>query len=311
MQFSIVINTRNRKEMLFALLESLIRCEGGVGCEYIVIDDFSDEDFSEEVHSRYPFVQFVRNITRQYLINSRNAGWNLSKNSWVLFIDDDNEIKDEDFLIKAGRSIITHPEAGIVGGRTYYYDYPETIMVGPTKFNKFTGKTTFLGANKKDTGKLEGLIETNDVPNVFFVSRAVLDKVGGFSPEIFQTFSEADFAEKVRRIGLKVYQSSDLKVYHKSEPPDFKKMDKRQMGGSPERFYFLMRNRFVFLKKWGNTFQKITFTLLFSHLYTVFYLLALVRRKEYKMVRSGLMGVLHGYIYMFSGKLLNLYVPKN
>jgi hypothetical protein len=297
--------------MLFALLESIFKCKGAKEFEYVVIDDCSDEDYSQEILKKFPGIQFVRNINRQYLIKSRNIGWKLSKQPWVFFIDDDNEIKDPEFFVKAQRLLSSNPQAGIIGARSYYFSQPDLIMVGPTRFNKLTGKTTFLGLNKKDPVQLEGLIETHDVPNAFFVPRNILEKTGGFSEEIVQTFSEADFAEKVRKLGRHVFQASVLKVYHKSDPPDFKKLDKRQMGGSPERFYFLMRNRFVFIKKWGSWVQQVFFALFFSHVFTFYYLMTLLRNKEYMIAKAGLTGVLHGYIYLISGRLLNRYGIKN
>lgn len=311
MKISVVINTRNRKQMLFALLDSILKCQGAKEFEYIVIDDCSDENYTEDIIEKFPFIQFVRNISRQYLIKSRNIGWKLSKQPLVFFIDDDNEVKDPDFFVKAWKLFSSNPQAGIIGARSYYFNQPDLIMVGPTRFNKLTGKTTFLGLNQQDPTHLEGLVKTHDVPNAFFVPRHVLEKTGGFSEEIVQTFSEADFAEKVRKNGFHVLQASALKVYHKSDPPDFKRLDKRQMGGTPERFYFLMRNRFVFIKKWGSLFQQIFFALVFSHVFTLYYLMNLLRNKEYTMVRSGVSGVLHGYIYLISGHLYNRYGTKN
>lgn len=302
---SIVINTRNRKEMLYALLASLYKSDFADTDEIIVVDDCSDEDYSNQLKENYPKVIFIRNSSREYLIKSRNKGWKSAKGDYVFFIDDDNEINDDTFFSKALGILEKDPTIGILGCRTYYFAYPSMIMVGPTRFNKTTGKTLFRGINKNDFDEIKGLIETHDNPNAFFTTKKVLEKTGGFTEEIVQTFSEADFAEKVRKLGLKVFQYSELKVYHKSMPATNASLTPRQLGGSPERFYYLMRNRFVFIKKWGNFGEKLLFTLVFSHLYTFYYLYIPLKFKETTMVKKGLRGVLDGYIYMLTGTLRN------
>ncbi len=132
--------------------------------------------------------------------------------------------------------------------------------------------------------------------------------MGGFSPEIVQTFfSEADYSERMRSLGLRVVQASDLKVYHKSPVINFKKMTVRSMGGSPERFYYLMRNRFLFIHKFGTVSEKILFTLVFSHIYTLYYLVSLLRLKNYPMIYSGIRGIRDGYIIMLTNRIPNYY----
>ncbi len=125
--------------------------------------------------------------------------------------------------------------------------------------------------------------------------------------------SEADFAEKVRNlkvgdikaddVGFRVCQYSDIKVFHKSQPIKFEKLKTRQMGGSCERVYFLMRNRFIYIKKWGSLLEKLAFTLIFSHVYTIYYFWFLLISGEGQMFCAGLIGVLHGYIFIIFGKL--------
>ncbi len=307
---SIVITTRDRRQNLFDLLASIKINPPKSEYEIIVIDDFSEEDFKDELLSKYK-VNFIKNPRRSGLIKSRNAGWRAAKHEIVLFIDDDNEIKDSDFFDKAITQFNKNEKTGILGCITYYFDDPSLIQFGPTIFNKYTGKTTFIGVNSHEIESENGLVKTHDVPNAFFTRLKVLKETGGFSDEIVQTFSEADYAEKVRKAEYEVFQCTELKVYHKSPKMDFSKMSVRHMGGSPWRFYYLMRNRFVFIKKWATFWQKLTFTLVFSHLYTIYYIGHLIRLKEKQMIISGLYGIRDGYIYMLTGTLLNHYAEKN
>lgn len=304
MELSIIINTRNRKDMLFSLLDSLKSQKLNVEYETIVVDDCSDNDYTSEITQKYPNVKFIRNDQREFLIKSRNKGWQNASGKYVFFIDDDNEIKSPDMLTLALDTFTVNPDIGVLGCRTYYFDEPNKILVGPNKFNKYTGRTIFPTMNQSDNPKYQGIIDTHDNPNAFFTTKDLLLKTKGFSPEIVQTFSEADYAEKIRKLGLRVVQFSELKVYHKSPKVDFKNLSTRLLGGSPERFYYLMRNRYLFIRKYGTLLQIITYALIFSMIYNVYYLYITIESRDYKMMRSGLLGIFDGYLIILFNKII-------
>ena len=85
---SIIINTFNRKKMLFDLLFSIQKCTFPILYEIIVVDDCSEEDYSQEIANVFPNVQFLRNSKRLFLIKSRNKGWLASFGKIVFFVDD-------------------------------------------------------------------------------------------------------------------------------------------------------------------------------------------------------------------------------
>ncbi len=64
----------------------------------------------------------------------------------------------------------------MLGCRTYYFDDPKRIMIGLNSFNKMTGKTTFIGMNQIDVGQLDGIRDTNDNPNAFFLPKKNISK---------------------------------------------------------------------------------------------------------------------------------------
>lgn len=307
MSLSIIINTLNRKEMLIALLQSIIRCEFDVPYQIVVVDDCSDENYGPEITHLFPDILFLRNEERQFLIRSRNRGWRASNGEFVFLVDDDNEIKDRLFFKKALKLFGDRPEVGVIGCRTYYFDEPNTILIGQNRFNKMTGKTYSLLINKKDEQQPGVLVDTHDTPNAFFTKRDTLEKVGGFSEEIVQTFSEADFAEKVRACGRLVMHAPVLRIYHKSERIDPKSPSVRMVGTRPERLYYFMRNRSVFIKKWGNFLQIFLYFMLFSHLYSVYYLGNMILLHRYDLALAGAKGVFDGYVYIMTGKLRNRY----
>lgn len=303
MGLSIVINTRNRKIMLFDLLKSIEKQIVNFKYEIIVVDDCSDLDYSLEINSKFKSVIFIRNQSREYLIKSRNKGWRASNNENILFIDDDNEIFDLNLLQKGFDALNNYCGIGVLGCRTYYYDEREKILLGPNSFNKYLGKVGFKMLNDRDNNFLDGHVDTFDNPNAFFTRKFLLKKIGGFSDDIVQTYSEADYCENVRYLCYRVVQDSNLKVYHKSPKVDFKNLPIRLLGGSPERFYYLMRNRFLLIRKHGNLAQVLFFGLISSWFYNFYYILISIKNRKKDFVKSGLWGIVHGYIILFTGVL--------
>ncbi len=123
----------------------------------------------------------------------------------------------------------------------------------------------------------------------------------GFSEEFFQTFSEADFSEKVRKAGSKVVECNALKVYHKSPMVDVTKLSDRLLGGSIMRVYYLVRNRFLFIQKHGSLLQRLVFGLFFAPLYTAFYLYSSLRNKRIDYALTCIKATKDGYKILVSG----------
>jgi GT2 family glycosyltransferase len=298
MMLSIVINTVNRKEMLFDLLRCVFECDfSGISREITVVDDCSDELYADELHRLFPTVVFLRNLERSYLIKSRNIGWRSTTGDVVFFVDDDNEIFDKDIFKKGLSALASNDKAGIIGCRTYYYSDSDRINVGPVVFNMYTGLTKFPLHNQTDPKNEGYLVATHNCTNAFFVRRTHLEAVDGFTEEFFQTFSEADFAAKIRQIDLSVLECPELKVYHKAPvASSLVSLPARLTGGSAKRMYFLIRNRFLFISKHGSFAQRLIFGVLFAPVFTLYYLYTAIRNRQKAYAFACISGTRDGYI---------------
>ena len=90
-EFSVVIPTCNRPEMLAACLDAVHACMAeipDVGVEVIVSDDSAADQTRTMVASRYAWVQWVQGPRRGPAAN-RNAGVAVAQGSWIIFTDDD------------------------------------------------------------------------------------------------------------------------------------------------------------------------------------------------------------------------------
>lgn len=95
---SIIIPTKNRKDLLVETLES-VRAQTYPHWEAIVVDDGSDDGTMEKVPPRYanePRIQFRRRESERGNANvCRNEGFRASKGDYIIFLDSDDLLMPE------------------------------------------------------------------------------------------------------------------------------------------------------------------------------------------------------------------------
>src|SRR5690606_23510014 len=95
-----VIATRNRRAALADALES-VRAQRGVVVETVVLDDASYDGTAECVTSEFPEVHLQRYDVRQERLVLRNQGIAGARNEFVLVLDDDCYLTDENSIRNA------------------------------------------------------------------------------------------------------------------------------------------------------------------------------------------------------------------
>ena len=304
MDFSIVITTRNRKKELLKCVESVKKSRlDDLAWELIVVDDFSS-DGTEALHASDLNVangKIIHNPSQQMLVRSRNIGARRSKGKYILFIDDDNVVAPE-MIFNILDFTKRHKKVGIAGPSMYYQDTREKSM-DFQKINLFTGKTNFLFCQtEKEFCRSDGL------PNAFLVKQEVFEKAGYFDESLIQTFTEPDFALRAKKIGYDCTVVVKAKIFHNISRA--KKFEPDSLGGNfPQKAYCVMRNRTVFVCRYGNLLQKFSYILFFSWLWPLLYSMIVLRRKRIDLVKIYWRGWLDGVIYFFTGRLINS-LPK-
>ncbi|HEY7171891.1 MAG TPA: glycosyltransferase family A protein [Vicinamibacterales bacterium] len=117
--FSIVIPTLNRAELLRPLLDSLLtQCAAEIDYEILVVDNGSSDGTRAVVEEYGAGDERIRYVyePRPGVSHARNAGIERARSPIVAFIDDDVEAAP-DWLTSLKRAFDEHPEADCVGGR--------------------------------------------------------------------------------------------------------------------------------------------------------------------------------------------------
>jgi GT2 family glycosyltransferase len=302
MLLSVVITTRNRPDDLRALLESL-QASILPPDEIVVIDDYQAADVLSSVRQDFPQVIFHRLPERGYITTARNTGWHRSQGELVFFLDDDNVVAPDclGLCVEAIQSDLT---IGVVGTKTMYHADPERITAAGTNLGSLAlARALPVGLNEMDGPQYQTTFETDVVANAFLVRRSLLESTGGFDEQIVQTWSEADFTARVRQQGYWVLMEGKAKVWHRSKLVQRAQLSSRHVGGSPFRVYYLIRNRYVYVARYGRWWERLLFTVIFGNLYVIYYMVSMLREGRFDLARATFIGTADGLRYMVGGKL--------
>jgi len=271
---SVIIPTHNRKEKLIRLVESIVNSSyPKEKLEIIVVDDASTDGTYKEIKRKFPEVKVIRNERELFLANSRNIGIKNSSGKYIFFIDDDNVV-DRNCIFELIKTLENDQKIGIAAPTMYYYKQPRRIWCTGIKRSKISSLTTKIGADEIDQGQFNDPIESVDVLNAFMIKREIINKVGLFNGKDFPIhYDEADFGERVRRVGYKIVFNPKAKVWHDIPLPEEERDKARLFHCHNElRAYYCGRNRIIFHKKYSKWWQFLIFVTIFNWLFTLYYL---------------------------------------
>lgn len=267
---SVVIPTYNRREKLRRLLDSVLRSDYR-NIEIIVVDDASTDGTDKEV-GNLKGVRFVRNCKERLLAGSRNIGILNSDGDLIFLVDDDNVIA-EDAISELVNVMQRDATVGVAGPVMYYLNDPSRVWCVQVKRNYITSRTVFPQRDRCHV-RLDQIAESDDFPNAFMLRKSVVDKVGLFDEVNFPIhYDEADFCNRVRRVGFRVALAPDARVWHDTPSPDEKVGETRRFSIHTEkRAFYAARNRVLFFHKYSSRFGFMTFLTLFMPFVSVVYL---------------------------------------
>lgn len=238
MELSVVIVSYDRKEMLEQCLSALRGELEGVSSEIIVVDNASKEDVRGMLREKFPEVISIVNRENMGFARANNQGMDIARGRYFLILNPDTVVQ-QGSIVGLVRYLDGHPGAGAVGPRLLFPDggfqpstfgYPTIIkewanLTGidrcfPTQgvWGRVIGKT--LG---KAFPRFFSMYLRNPFPrpvsSVFgacmLVRREVWEKVGGFDPDYFLYWEEADWCYRMVKRGYEVHYDPRPSVVHR------------------------------------------------------------------------------------------------
>lgn len=211
---------------------------------------------------------------------------------YILLLNND-VVVDTGFLAELVKVAERERRIGIVGPRIYYYDF-----FGRSDVIDFAGEDIVLwkgrGVRHKSVeidGGQHDRTEVVDKINgaCMLVKREVIEKVGLLYPAFFMYWEETDFCFRAKRNGYKVVYVPTSKIWHKGAS---------SMSGiydySRDKIYFMTRNRFLFVKRNADGFDRGRF-LIYFFCWDVWPLTCqILKRRKFRVLVYYIKGILCG-----------------
>lgn len=221
MDLSIIIVSWNSGELLKKCLTSIFKYTEDLEFEVIVSDNGSTDGTQEMVKSNFSQVQLIENKENLGFGKANNLGFKQAAGEYILFLNDDTEIKANIFKTL----IDDYPEgAGVVGCKLLNSDgslqdsvrrYPtlkDQIIILSKLHNFFPEFINKYLAKDFDYTKEQ---ECDQVMGAFMLSpKKILTEVGVFDERFFCWFEEVDLQKRIKAAGYKIIYTPIVECAH-------------------------------------------------------------------------------------------------
>jgi hypothetical protein len=250
---AVQILTWNRVDELVPCLASFSRITYP-NYDVIVLDNGSEDETAATVKRDFPRVKLIENGDNLGFCKGNNVGLKYCLEQgydYILLLNSDTEVLpgllDELVAVmEADRRI------GIAGAKNILLENPTYMwgQYGKVTWGPMLVKT--IGRFEPDQNLREPVRDVDWVIcNGCMVSRAALEKVGGFDEEFWQCNEDVDWSYRAREAGYRVVYVDRAAILHKGGSSADLSHKKIFSYG-----YFIGRNAFVFARKHGNPLQR-------------------------------------------------------
>ena len=222
---SVAIITRNSRNELDRLLESLKKPLKTVSHEIYTVDNGSSDGLVEMIQAKYPNVKLVINKTNNGVARARNQALKLCSGKFIFILDADCEYREGD-LLEPMKYLDDNPDIGILGFRIYYPngELQDTARTLPSpkdlvanrmdKSPKIQKSPTFRRHRMRDFDPMK-LREAGFVAGACqFFKRDLLNRIGYLDESMFYGYEDADFCARIIKAGMKVVYFPNVVVVH-------------------------------------------------------------------------------------------------
>ncbi|HEX8333478.1 MAG TPA: glycosyltransferase family 2 protein [Segetibacter sp.] len=282
---SIVVLNCNQIDTTLEFLESTRKLTYP-NYELLICDMGSKEDPTPKIKlHNFPNTKVLRSEVNLGCAGGRNWGVKQAKGEFLLLIDNDT-IVPPDLLEVLLEPMFLYPEVAVSCPKIRFYQKPDVIQyAGFNPINPYTGRNSAVGSHQLDKGQ-------HDEPNFTFSShgcasmirKAIFEKVGYFPEKFFFYYEEMDWSAQVHKAGYKIYYQPKGLIFHKQS---------MTLGlKSPEKLYYLTRNRILYMRRNTSLPQFLVFITFFILVATPKAVAKYLFTKQFAHLKSFVKGVL-------------------
>jgi GT2 family glycosyltransferase len=244
----IVLNWNGLVDTL-ACLESLEALDYQ-NIELIVVDNGSTDGSVAAIRGQCPQAMVIETGKNLGYTGGNNIGieWAMAQVAdYILLLNNDTEVAP-DFLSLLVEVAEADPSVGMVGPLIYYHDRPQVIWSAGGAVDWERGSTRMLGLDEADHDQFGLAPRPVDFITgcALLIKSSVVEQIGPLDDRFFVYYEDAEWGARATRAGFKNLIVPQAKVWHKITPV--------QQAVSPLVYYYMTRNRLLFLRAIGAGF---------------------------------------------------------
>jgi GT2 family glycosyltransferase len=226
MRLSLLIISHNTRELTLACLRSVFEQTRGVSFEVIVVDNASADGSAAAIADEFPQMKLIRSATNLGFARANNLAAKRAEGRYLLLLNSDTEALEgaiEALVNFADR----HPQAGIVGGRTFFADgclNPTSCWRQPSLWSLLclgTGLTSVFRRSRLFDPESYGRWGRDTARRVDIVSgccllirRELWESLGGFDERFFMYAEDADLCLRAGELGYDCMICPEARLIH-------------------------------------------------------------------------------------------------
>lgn len=273
----------NQVEATLALLRSARRLTYP-NLEILVVDNGSAlAPLRRDVVEKFPNTRLIFSPENLGFAGGNNLAIRQATGEFLLLVNNDTELTPA--LVENLLEPMADPAVGVACPKIRYFHHPDRIQyAGYRPLNAYTGQTTPFGTGEVDAGQHD-----RSGPTAFahgaamLIRRAALEKAGLMNERYFLYYEELDWSHQIRRAGYQIYYQASALVYHKESLSVGK--------ASPQKVYYLTRNRILFMRRCTTGWQRAVFALYFLGVALPKHLLVYASRGQVAYLKAFLKGI--------------------
>ena len=259
---SVIIPSKDHPDILFRCLDSFVDKTSGLGTkvktEFIIVDNGSSEENKNRIEQKLQKISNTRYIYKELPFNFSymcNWGAKEAQGDYLLFLNDDMEIVDADWLILLMEKAVL-PYVGAVGAKLLYPDTDIIQHAGITNLRVGPAHKLQFAHDKEDHyfGQNRGVHDMLGVTGAcLLVRKTLFEKVGGFDETLAVAFNDVDLCYKIYEEGYYNVVRNDLFLFHHES------LSRGKDGESEEKQLRLLREKDYLYEKHQDLYGKDPF----------------------------------------------------
>ncbi len=211
-KLSIIVATKDRKDILLESTLQNILVARQFNCEYIVVNDGDDFSFSTALSD-----VLLLNNQKKGVSKARNTGAEIATGELLFFIDDDMWItsKTIEIILSLQKNNYFNDTVVVMN-----WAYPEQLQhsLQHTKIGRYILQAnyhTLEGRSNKKIDYTQPLVSIDGMGSgSFIIAKNIFEKIGGYNEQIIFQGEDIDMARKITKQNFAMLLSTPVTCFH-------------------------------------------------------------------------------------------------